>query len=249
MNALRFCLIIFLSLTSFLSFGLPENQKDTYVLIQTDLGDIKIKLYDETPAHKKNFIKLAKEGFYDGTLFHRIIKNFMIQGGDPNSKDAKPGVSLGQGGPGYTIEAEFNKNFYHKKGALAAARQGDNVNPEQRSSGSQFYVVEGKKYTKEELASFANRINQQRISGYLSKYLKDPKNADLMKKVKQLQQDKKFVELNELSTELNQKAEDAVGKFEFTEAQITDYTTIGGTPFLDGSYTVFGEVVEGNGCD
>jgi len=118
----------------------PKGQK---VKISTEFGDITVLLYDDTPIHRDNFIKLINEGFFDDLLFHRVMKNFMIQGGDPNSKDAAPGIQLGAGGPGYTIEAEFRPNRFHKKGALAAARQPDQVNPEKRSSGSQFYIVHG----------------------------------------------------------------------------------------------------------
>ena len=128
-----------------------SNKKQTTVLLSTSYGDIKMVLYNETPKHRDNFIKLVKEGFYDSTLFHRVIQNFMIQGGDPESKNAKPGQMLGNGGPGYTVPAEFNPKFIHKKGALAAARQGDGVNPKKESSGSQFYIVQGKKATKPEL--------------------------------------------------------------------------------------------------
>ncbi len=124
--------------------------------IETSHGDIFIVLYKETPLHKANFIKLADSGFFDGSIFHRVIPNFMIQGGDPNSKNAPPKTRLGDGGPGYTIPAEFRKNLFHKKGALAAARAPDNVNPKKESSGSQFYIVEGRKWTKEELVSLGD---------------------------------------------------------------------------------------------
>lgn len=126
----------------------PLGQK---VLLSTSLGNMTILLYDETPLHRDNFIKLVNEGFYDGLLFHRVIPDFMIQGGDPNSKNAKPGQMLGSGGPGYTIKAEILSELYHKKGALAAARLGDQQNPQRNSSGSQFYIVQGKKYTPQEL--------------------------------------------------------------------------------------------------
>ena len=116
------------------------------VKIQTMLGDIVVRLYDETPIHRDNFVKLVKEGYYDGTLFHRVIKDFIIQGGDPDSKGAPTGKMLGVGGPDYTLEAEIKDGLFHKRGALAAARQGDEVNPERRSSGSQFYIVWGQKY-------------------------------------------------------------------------------------------------------
>lgn len=126
------------------------------VLLQTSKGDILIRLSDSTPLHRDNFLKLVKVHFYDGILFHRVIKDFMIQGGDPNSKTAQAGQPLGNGGPGYTIPAEFRSSLFHKKGALAAARMGDNVNPEKASSGSQFYLVQGKKFTEEELVRLEN---------------------------------------------------------------------------------------------
>lgn len=129
-------------------------------LIETDYGDITIILYDETPLHRDNFIKLANDGFYDGVLFHRVIEDFMIQTGDPESKDAKPGEPLGRGGPGYTIEAEIVEGIFHKKGALAAARQGDQVNPERRSSGSQFYIVQGRVFAQQELDMFEERLGK-----------------------------------------------------------------------------------------
>jgi len=163
------------------------------VLIETTYGNIKIKLYDETPFHKENFLKLVSEKLYDDQIFHRVINNFMIQAGDPNSKNAKPGQPLGYGDLGYTIPAEFNKNLFHKKGALAAARQPDNVNPDKESSASQFYIVHGKVYSNEEL----NLMEQRGVH------------------------------------------------IKFTDEQRKIYTSVGGTPHLDYSYTVFGEVTEG----
>ena len=143
-----------------------ENKEETkemttMVLISTSFGDMKAILYNETPLHRDNFIKLVKEGYYDGTLFHRVIDGFMIQGGDPNSKTAKPNQMLGQGGPGYTVPAEFKQELIHKKGALAAARMGDNVNPQKASSGSQFYIAQGKRYTSEELNMLQARMGKQ----------------------------------------------------------------------------------------
>ena len=129
----------------FFSF-LAHSQERVKVKISTKYGDMVAELYDETPIHRDNFIKLIKEGFYDGTLFHRVIPGFMIQGGDPVSKDDTPNKNIGNGGPGYTLPAEFNPQFFHKKGALAAARMGDAVNPKKESSGSQFYIVEGQVY-------------------------------------------------------------------------------------------------------
>lgn len=145
-------LFILLSISMVLPSNAQEKQKNmqttnTIVLISTSMGDIKVRLYDETPLHKDNFIKLVKEGYYDGLLFHRVIDNFMIQGGDPDSKNAATGVMLGKGGPDYTIPAEISPDLKHKKGALAAARMGDNVNPQRASSGSQFYIVQNDKGT------------------------------------------------------------------------------------------------------
>jgi len=174
------------------------TQGTVRVKIQTTMGDIIVRLYDATPIHRDNFVKLAKEGYYDGTLFHRVIKNFMIQGGDPDSKNAPAGKMLGEGNPGYTLEAEFRPGLYHKRGALAAAREGDDTNPERRSSGSQFYIVWGRTFTPGQLE-------------YLSEMLayKHPETGGL------------------------------------SEQQRKIYATFGGTPHLDGTYTVFGEVEEG----
>ena len=134
----------------------------TKVKINTTEGEIIVRLYDETPKHRDNFIKLAKEGYYDGTLFHRVIKDFMIQGGDPNSKDAPAGKMLGTGGPGYTVPAEFvYPQLFHKRGALSAARQGDEVNPNRESSGSQFYIVWGKVYKPQELKQMERQLAMQ----------------------------------------------------------------------------------------
>jgi cyclophilin family peptidyl-prolyl cis-trans isomerase len=167
----------------------PKSIAGPIVEITTSYGVIKIQLSNETPLHRDNFLKLAKEGFYDGTLFHRVMANFMIQGGDPDSKTAAPGVMLGNGDVGYTIPAEFRDNLYHKKGALAAARR---ENPAMESSGCQFYIVQGKKYTDEELTMIETRTNTK-----------------------------------------------------FTPEQRQTYITIGGTPFLDKKYTVYGQVISG----
>ena len=194
-------IVIFATLFLFLTVGIfaqkPDSKgvttnKKSYVLLQTDYGNMKILLYEDTPLHRENFIKLVKSGFYDGLLFHRVINGFMIQGGDPDSRNAQPGVMLGNGGPGYTIPAEFNKKYFHKKGVIAAAREGDNVNPMKESSGSQFYIVQGKVY---------NEAIMQKIAAQMNKT--------------------------------------------FSAEQIKAYGTIGGSPWLDNDYTVFGEVIEG----
>ncbi len=138
--------------------------------METTAGTMMIQLSDETPAHRDNFIKLAEEGYYNNHLFHRIIEGFMIQGGDPNSVDAPPGKRLGTGGPGYTVEAEFVEELIHLKGALAAARQGDNVNPEKRSSGSQFYIVHGNKISASQLSQFSSRTGKVYTDEQIKKY-------------------------------------------------------------------------------
>ena len=146
-----FCipLIFFCFASSFAQKEVVIKKKDRKrnVLLQTSMGDITIRLSDSTPLHRDNFLKLVKQGFYDSVLFHRVINNFMIQAGDPDSKNAPAGKPLGNGGPNYTVPAEFRTTLFHKKGAISAARQGDNVNPGKASSGSQFYIVQGKKFS------------------------------------------------------------------------------------------------------
>ncbi|HDR68597.1 MAG TPA: peptidylprolyl isomerase [Bacteroidaceae bacterium] len=184
---------ILISLFFFFPLYSQEDNTPTHIKIESSVGDIVLMLYDDTPLHRDNMIKLAEEGFYNNQIFHRVISEFMIQGGDPHSVGAARGQRLGTGGPGYTIPPEFNTSHFHKKGALAAARRGDNVNPEKHSSGSQFYIVQGKVFSSDEL-----KIMEQR----------------------------------------------GVHK-PFTAEETEVYTTIGGTPHLDGAYTVFGEVVKG----
>ena len=194
------------------------------------LGDIVVRLYDETPIHRDNFLKLAKEGYYDGTLFHRVIKDFMIQGGDPDSKGAPAGKMLGVGGPDYTLEA----------GALAAARQGDEVNPERRSSGSQFYIVWGQVYNESQLRQFSKQLRMQKVQDAFNSLAAEHR-AEIM----QMRRDRNREGLQKLQDKLAAEAENVAGKSGLTDDQLNIYSTIGGTPHLDGQYTVFGEVEEG----
>lgn len=180
--------LIYLLMIVFALSGCKE--KERMIEITTDYGTMKAKLYNSTPKHRDNMIKLIKEGYYDGLLFHRVIKDFMIQGGDPNSRNAGPQQQLGSGGPGYTIDAEIGA--LHYKGAIAAARTGDAVNPERKSSGSQFYIVDGQPVSENQIRMVEKQFGT-----------------------------------------------------EYTPEQIEKYKEVGGTPFLDGQYTVFGEVVEG----
>ena len=212
------------------------------VKIQTTLGDIIVRLYDETPQHRDNFVKLAKEGYYDGTLFHRVIKDFMIQGGDPDSKGAPAGKMLGVGGPDYTIEAEIKSGLYHKRGALAAARQGDEVNPERRSSGSQFYIVWGQVYNEGQLRQFSKQMEMQQMQAVFNALAKEHHDE-----IMQMRRERNRAGLQELQEKLAAEAEAQVKAqgAGMTDEQRAIYSTVGGTPHLDGQYTVFGEVEEG----
>ena len=215
----------------------------TRVLINTSLGNIEIALYNNTPKHRDNFLKLVRDGYYNGVLFHRVIKDFMIQTGDPKSKNAAPGDMLGAGDPGYTIEAEIvYPEYFHKRGALAAARTGDNVNPERRSSGSQFYIVTGRKYAPEMMAQMEHRMNDQKRQQVFES-LVAPRRKEVMK----MRMAGDTAGLDKLQAELIELTEQEVAKnpVKFTDAQINAYTTVGGAPHLDGQYTVFGEVTGG----
>ncbi|MBR3412244.1 MAG: peptidylprolyl isomerase [Bacteroidales bacterium] len=198
MTTKKISFLLFFFFISWVSFSQDigsqrkSPEKAYFVKIETSYGDMVVKLYNETPLHRDNFIKLVKEGTYNDLLFHRVINQFMIQGGDPKSRDAKPGQMLGDGELGYTLPAEFVPGLYHKKGALAAARQADAVNPEKRSSSCQFYIVQGTTWDANKLKMLEQRMGKT-----------------------------------------------------FTPEQAQVYATLGGTPFLDGDYTVFGEVVEG----
>ena len=212
------------------------------VKITTSLGNITVRLYDETPLHRDNFLKLAKEGFYNGTLFHRVIRDFMIQGGDPDSANAPAGKRLGVGGPDYTLESEIHPALFHKRGALAAARQGDEVNPERRSSGSQFYIVWGQTYNDGQLRQMGKQLEMQRLQSIFQTLA-----ADHRAEILQLRRDRNRTGLQELQDRLVAEAETKakiLGPV-LTEAQMEAYSSVGGTPHLDGQYTVFGEVVEG----
>jgi len=221
--------------------GQPAEGK--VVVISTDKGDIRLRLFNETPEHRDNFLKLAAEGYYDGLLFHRVINNFMIQGGDPDSRDAVPGSRLGGGGPGYTLPAEISDGFFHKKGALAAARTGDQMNPERRSSGSQFYIVHGRIWRPGELDTMELQKNGALQQSVFRKHF-DAAQEELNK----FRQENNEQGFNVRIAELREEADSifmALPKFSFTDMQRQAYTTIGGYPSLDGAYTIFGEVIEG----
>jgi peptidyl-prolyl cis-trans isomerase B (cyclophilin B) len=224
------------------------QKKDYLVTIKTPYGDMIAILYDETPKHKENFIKLAKAHYFDSLLFHRVIQDFMIQGGDPDSKKATPGQHLGQGGPGYTVEAEFNPKFIHEKGALSAARMGDNVNPKKESSGSQFYVVQGKTLSDDELTQLEQNIQYSKKTQYLRELLGTPQFANVRSTVVEKQQAQDGAWLNsflEKSDTLIVKYKPDYKPFAFSSHQRDTYKKVGGAPHLDGDYTVFGKVIKG----
>lgn len=218
---------------------------ETQVVLNTTKGKIKLKLYNETPQHRDNFIKLVKEGQYDGLLFHRVIKDFMIQGGDVTSKDAPMSKSLGAGDLGYTVPAEFvYPRYFHKKGALCAARTGDEVNPEKASSASQFYLVTGKIYTDAEL----NQLEKQKESK-LKQAIFNRLQTENKPKIMELYRNGEKQELAILRDTLIGKteleAEKRKEETKLTAEQREAYKTVGGVPFLDNEYTVYGEVTEG----
>ena len=219
-------------------------EKETKVLIKTTAGDITIKLYNETPQHRDNFIKLVEEHFYDSILFHRVIKDFMVQAGDPESKNADKGVQLGAGGPGYTIPAEFvYPKYFHKRGALSAARQADQVNPERKSSGSQFYIVTGKKYGKYDLQDMEQQLRERQGQGIFDRLV--AQNIDSIMNMQMAGDNEGIMRLqDELNAKMNQILKEQ-GPFKFTQEQVDAYMSEGGTPFLDNDYTVFGEVIDG----
>ncbi len=248
MIAKRYLLI----LTIFTFFGMSCESKKTgntdcngvCVDIETTMGHIKVKLYDETPAHRDNFVKLVNEGYYNGTLFHRVINQFMIQGGDGDSRTAKPGQQLGMGDPGYTIPAEFvYPKYFHKKGALAAARQGDNVNPQKASSGSQFYIVTGTVVPAGQIGQLERQMQMQQEQNVFNALVSAHRDEIMaMRRARDAQGLQALQE--QLIAEMHQKiAQEGVATL--TTEQREAYTTVGGAPHLDGAYTVFGEVIEG----
>lgn len=214
------------------------------VKISTPKGDIRVRLYDETPQHRDNFVKLVNEGFYNGTLFHRVIKGFMIQGGDPDSIGAPSGKMLGTGGPGYNVPAEIvYPQLFHKRGALCAARQSDEVNPERESSGSQFYLVYGKVYTPQELKQMEKQMSMQQEQAIFNKLVQQNRSQIL-----ELRKARNQAGLQELQDQLIAETKKQMKELpapKFTPEQQEAYTTVGGTPFLDNQYTVFGEVESG----
>lgn len=241
-------IILFFGLNALLVSVIGQTLSKETVLIETSFGNMKLKLFEETPLHKANFLKLVNEKIFDSLLFHRVINGFMIQGGDLLSKHAKPSDSLGHGDMGYSVPAEFNLKLIHKKGRLAAARESDDINPKFESSASQFYLVVGKKRTLEDLKKYEDRINKTHYTNCARQFMK----TDEGKKSKQTYNRLKLENKLDSAEIVNQQIETTIKtehlktpEYKFSKEQVHAYTTYGGTPHLDGTYTVFGEIVEG----
>lgn len=222
----------------------PAKQPMTKVKIETTKGNIVVELYNQTPLHRDNFIKLVKNGTYNGTLFHRVINHFMIQGGDPTSKNAKAGETVGEGDLGYTIPAEIRgPRFCNVRGALAAAREGNATNPQKASSSCQFYIVTGKTFTVEQLRDMEYKRNRKRID-----FITDSLRNAYGNNKYVLNQNEDTTEILSLERKIQLVKDDILARehaFHFTPHQMKLYSTIGGAPHLDGEYTVFGRVIEG----
>lgn len=229
-------------------FGLfvASAKKVEIIEIKTKFGLIYVKLYDGTPNHKKNFLKLARQGFYDSTTFHRVIKSFMIQGGDPYSRTEGKKDSVGEGGPGYELDAEIK--FMHKRGVIAAARNGDEHNPKRKSAGSQFYIVQGKIYTDEQLNGEENRINGWLKNNLFMNMLYESNNKKDRDAYLRYLMTNKRDSLLVIQKKYQPKVDSVWSNrtpYKFSTKDREIYKTVGGAAHLDGNYTVFGEVVEG----
>lgn len=246
MKKIHILLLLSIYIAASCTKQVTDKQGRKTVLLETNKGNITLVLYDQTPLHRDNFIKLVNKKFFDGTIFHRVIDNFMVQGGDPDSKNAKAGDFLGNGGPGYTIPAEIQKGIYHKKGALASARLGDDMNPERASSGSQFYIVEGTIFSDAELDAMEEQKKTQLQKKLAEEYQK--KNKEKLEELNNIRSKKKRqVAIEQFTKEQEEIVNKIVEKerFRYTADERETYKTIGGTPHLDGGYTVFGEVIDG----
>ena len=241
-------IILSIILILVIKLGFSQTFSKETILISTSFGNMKLKLFNETPNHRDNFLKLVQEHFYDSLLFHRVIEGFMIQGGDPDSKNAEPIKLLGDGDLKYTIPSEIIPTLCHKKGMLCAARNGDDVNPEKASSAAQFYIVQGKVRTDEDLISYEKRINKPIIAKIKEEVLNKAENAHLKEKIVNAKKEQNNDSLMVYFKAVNKLVDEAYLKtphYTFPPEHQTIYKTIGGTPHLDSQYTIFGEVIEG----
>jgi peptidyl-prolyl cis-trans isomerase B (cyclophilin B) len=238
--------IVFIAIFLFFALITVKGQeKERVIIISTNMGDIKCRLYNDTPKHRDKFLREASKGHYNGTLFYRVIENFMIQGGSKDSRNAAAGKHIGYGDPAFTVNDEIRENHIHKKGALCAPRQPDEINPFKQSDISQFFIVQGRVYRSGELDTMEMAVNipiKKRIR-------KKCMTAEVRAKLKQLKAEGKVKEFRALANPVKEQMEAEFlldpGRLQFSEAQREAYTTVGGYPDLDGKYTIFGEVVEG----
>lgn len=232
------------SITFFLTSGHVISQQ-TIVEISTNMGNMKFRLFEDTPKHRNAFIELANDGYYNGTLFYRVIQDFLIQGGSKSSKDAPPGKRIGYGDPDKTVDDEILPHYFHKKGALCAPRQPDEINPFKQSDISQFFIVKGRIHTEGELDTMEMAINRPIRNNIVKKYM----TPSVRKKLKQLKAEKKVEEFRAIADKIKDQIETEYNLqpeiLEFSEEQRKAYTTIGGYPDLDGKYTIFGECLAG----
>jgi len=232
-------------------FLLPGNadaqtqRTNSIILIETNFGNIKLMLYKDTPKHRQNFLQLIENKHFDGTLFYRVIKGFVLQGGSQDSRDASPGRQIGYGSSNRTIESEFHAKYFHKKGALAAPRQPDKVNIFKESDVSQFYIAHGRVYTSDELVALEKAVNVPLRKQIVKRYLTSSKRKilDSLKKAKKVDEFRAIA--NKIKSSISFDYESSNEKLIFTDAQKKAYTTVGGVPHLDNNYTVFGEVIAG----
>jgi cyclophilin family peptidyl-prolyl cis-trans isomerase len=240
----HFHLFVFL----LLALSCSQDQKKNIVVINTSYGDITILLYDKTPLHTRNFMKLAAEHYFDSTLFHRVIQNFVIQGGDPDSKSALPGQALGEGGPAYTIPFEYVPEYFHKRGAVGMGRENDDVNPGLASSGSQFYICQGKIFDDNGLEAVIKKVEKRNKKYILLKLLTMTGNKKLLADYRHYDEVKDTLAKQKIEDEYKDAVEAEFKKLKpwvLTDRQKEIYKTLGGIPHLDGYYTVFGEVIKG----
>ena len=224
---------------------MEQKTTETQVRMQTNLGTITLKLYNETPLHRDNFIKLVKDGQYEGLLFHRVINEFMIQGGDVTSKNAPLNKQLGAGDLGYTVPAEFvYPRYFHKRGALCAARTGDDSNPEKASSASQFYIVTGKVYSEGEIKQLEKQ-KESRLKQAIFNRMQNENKTTIMQYYKSGDKDSLAIMRDTLIGKTEIETEKRKEETKLTAQQREAYTSVGGVPFLDNEYTVYGEVTEG----
>lgn len=222
-----------------------SQSTNSIVLLETNMGNIKLMLYGDTPRHRQNFLQLVENKHFDGTLFYRVIDGFVIQGGSQDSRDAAPGANIGYGDANRTIESEFKADHFHKYGALAAPRQPDKVNIFKESDVSQFYIVHGRKYSAAELKSMEDQVNKPLRKRIVKRYLTKKKRAllDSLKRNKKVEEFKEVAA--KIKASINFDYNSSSEKLEFTPQQRESYISVGGVPHLDKNYTVFGEVIQG----